>query len=73
MQGLLAPKGMSAEQVAWWTRTLQTASDSDEWKAFLQKQNWKAKFLPQAEMTKFLESEEQVATGLLSDLGLLKR
>jgi putative tricarboxylic transport membrane protein len=73
VQGLLAPKGLSAEQVAWWTRSLQAASDSDEWKAFLQKQNWKAKFLPQAEMTRFLESEEQVATGLLTDLGLLKR
>jgi putative tricarboxylic transport membrane protein len=73
VQGLLAPKGLSAEQVDWWTKSLQAVSESDEWKAFLQKQNWKPKFLPQAEMVKFLESEEEVAKGLLSDLGLLKR
>lgn len=73
VQGLLAPKGLSAEQVAWWTNSLRAVSDSEEWKAFLQKQNWKPKFLPQAEMMRFLESEEEVARGLLSDLGLLKR
>jgi putative tricarboxylic transport membrane protein len=73
VQGLLAPKGLSAEQVAWWMKSLQAVSESDEWKAFLQKQNWKPKFLPQAEMMKFLESEEEVARGLLTDLGLVKR
>jgi len=73
VQGLLAPQGLSAEQVAWWMKSLEAVSESDEWKAFLQKQNWKPKFLPQAEMLKFLESEEQVAKGLLTDLGLLKR
>ncbi len=73
VQGLLAPQGLSAEQVAWWMKSLQAVSESDEWKAFLQKQNWKPKFLPQAEMMKFLESEEEVARSLLTDLGLVKR
>jgi putative tricarboxylic transport membrane protein len=73
VQGLLAPKGLSAEQGAWWTNALRAVSEADEWKAFMQKQNWKPKCLPQAEMMRFLESEEAVARSLLSDLGLLKR
>ncbi|HMS80549.1 MAG TPA: tripartite tricarboxylate transporter substrate binding protein [Burkholderiaceae bacterium] len=71
-QGLIGPKGMTADQLAWWTETLREVHESDEWKQFLVKQNWKPRFMPGAEMTRFLESEEAVAKGLLTDLGLLK-
>lgn len=71
-QGLIGPKGMPPEQLAWWIETLRTVNESEEWKQFLVKQNWRAKFLPGAEMTKFLESEEAVAKSLLTELGLIK-
>jgi putative tricarboxylic transport membrane protein len=72
VQGILAPRGLSAEQLEWWTTSLRGLADSDEWKEFLARQNWKPRFMPQAEMVRYLESEEVAARALLTDLGLLR-
>jgi putative tricarboxylic transport membrane protein len=72
-QGVLAPKGLSAEQLEWWTSSLRAVTESEEWKDFLAKQNWKPRFMAQAEMIRYLESEEAAARVLLTDLGLIRK
>jgi putative tricarboxylic transport membrane protein len=72
-QGLLGPKNMTPEQLAWWTGAMRTVSESEDWKQFLVKQNWRPRFLAGADLIRHLESEETVAQSLLSELGLLKK
>lgn len=71
-QGLLAPKALAPEVLAFWENSLRTLSDSEEWRAFLARQNWRPLFMGSAEMKHFLDSETEVARGVLKGIGLLK-
>ncbi|MGE0805413.1 MAG: tripartite tricarboxylate transporter substrate binding protein [Burkholderiaceae bacterium] len=72
MQGVLGHRGMTPEQVDFWVRAFRQATETDEWRQFLVKQQLKPQFIGGADMLRFMQSEEAVARGLLTELGLYK-
>ncbi|MGD9943587.1 MAG: Bug family tripartite tricarboxylate transporter substrate binding protein [Burkholderiaceae bacterium] len=71
-QGVLGHRGMTPEQVAFWAGAFRAVSETEEWKQFLVKQHLKPRFLPGAEMLRFMQSEEVGARTLLTELKLIK-
>jgi putative tricarboxylic transport membrane protein len=72
VQGVLAPKGLAPEVLAFWESTLRTLSETEEWRSFLARQNWRPLFMGSADMRRFMDTETEVARGLLRGIGMLK-
>lgn len=72
VQGVLGTRGLPAEAVAFWEGALRTLSESDEWRQFLVRQHWRPHFLGATEMRRFLDTEAEVARGVLRSIGLLR-
>jgi putative tricarboxylic transport membrane protein len=70
-RGLIAPGGIPAGAVDFWTEVLTAATSTDEWRAELQKKYWADTFLAGADERAFLDEERAVTTAALRDLGLV--
>lgn len=70
-RGLIAAGGIAASAVAFWDRTLATATATPEWQAELAKKYWANTFMTGRAEQKFLDDERALMTGALGDLGLL--
>ena len=71
-RGFMGPKGLKPGEVAFWDATFAKLARSDEWKKDADKQFWNADYLPSAETNKYLERENELTKGILTDLGLAK-
>jgi putative tricarboxylic transport membrane protein len=71
-RGLVAPKGVSPAQVAYWENVLHRATQVPEWKEDLEKNFWTDVFLPGAEFRKDLDKTYADMRSVLIDLGLAK-
>jgi putative tricarboxylic transport membrane protein len=71
-RGLVAPKGLTAPQVAYWETTLRKVTQSPEWKQDLEKNYWTDDFVVGEQLKKDFESEYVATKALLSDIGLAK-
>ncbi len=69
---VFGPKGISAQQVAYWEDALAKMAASDEWKKALEANNWAGPFLRGKELTAYLEHNYRVTRALMSDLGMAK-
>ncbi|MES1151610.1 MAG: tripartite tricarboxylate transporter substrate binding protein [Dongia sp.] len=69
---LVGPKGMSADQLAWWDNTLAKVMASDEWKTAAARNFWTVDYKNSKDLKAFLESENTRLAALLKDLGLAK-
>jgi putative tricarboxylic transport membrane protein len=72
-RGMVAPKGISTAQVAYWEQTLRKVSDSAEWKSDLEKNYWVNDFKPSAAFRKELEKDYVDTRAALIDVGLVKQ
>lgn len=72
-RGIVAPKGLSAEQVAFWEGALRKASEAPEWQADLRKNYWSNDFLTGAAFSKDLDEAYAAMRSVLVDLGLAKQ
>jgi putative tricarboxylic transport membrane protein len=72
-RGIVAPKGLSAEQVAFWEGALRKASEAPEWQADLRKNYWSNDFLTGAAFRKDLDETYAAMRSVLVDLGLAKQ
>lgn len=72
-RGIVAPKGLTATQVAYWENTLRKAADTAEWKADLEKNYWFNDFKPSAAFRKELEKDYGDTKAALVDVGLVKQ
>jgi putative tricarboxylic transport membrane protein len=72
-RGIVAPKGITAAQVAYWEQTLRKAADTPEWKADLEKNYWLNDFRPSADFRKELEKDYVETRTALVDVGLVKQ
>ncbi|HSE01562.1 MAG TPA: tripartite tricarboxylate transporter substrate binding protein [Burkholderiales bacterium] len=72
-RGIVAPKGLSAEQVAFWEGALRKASEAPEWQADLRKNYWSNDFLTGAAFSKDLDETYAAMRSVLVDLGLAKQ
>jgi putative tricarboxylic transport membrane protein len=69
---LIGPKGMTAEQVAFWEGVFRRMIDDDAWKAELETNYWRSNFRGSADSRKFLARDNEDAMAFLTDLGLAK-
>jgi putative tricarboxylic transport membrane protein len=60
-RGVFAPPGVAPDLVDAWTRTLTRLAATPEWKAILDKNNWRASPLYGAEFRNFVELEQTTA------------
>lgn len=69
---IVAPRGLSSAQIAWWETTLRELAQTEEWRKYLEFNYWQNVYQGHAEATQYLKTQyEQVRAGLV-DLGLAK-
>lgn len=71
-RGVLGPKEMTADQVAYWDTKLKALSENDVWKAELKANDWESEYKNSADFKAFLDSQEKVVQELLTALGMQK-
>ena len=69
---IIAPKGTSKEQVAYWDKLFAKTVKSDVWAAGLKKNVWTPHYLNSTDAVKFLDSQNTQLKKLLIILGLAK-
>jgi putative tricarboxylic transport membrane protein len=68
-RGIVGPKGMTNEQVAYWEKAFLAAASTDEWKTQVQKNLWVSTFAKSADSRRYLENEEQMLRNILLEMG----
>jgi putative tricarboxylic transport membrane protein len=72
-RGIVAPKGLTPEQAAFWENALRKASETAEWQEDLRKNYWSNDFLTGKDFAKDLEDTYAAMKSVLVDLGLAKQ
>jgi len=72
-RSIMGPKGLTAQQVAYWESALRKASQSAEWKTELERNYWSDDFVTSAQFRKDLEKDYNDMKAVLVDLGLAKQ
>ena len=69
-RAVLAPKGITLAQLAYWEGLLRKATESPDWKADLEKNDWTDSFTGSAQFRKELDREFIAMTAVMKELGL---
>lgn len=56
-QGIMGPKGLSKSQIDFWSNALRRAVEAPEWQAFVERNQWKPRFLEGEAARQYVESE----------------
>jgi len=72
-QGLLGPKGMTQEQLAYWTKALDTVVATKEWQDLMSRNHWSPHYLGPEETRAYRAREFEQSFEVLSDLGLARK
>ena len=71
-RAVLAPKGLTPQQIAFWESVLRKATEAPEWKEDLDKNMWSNVFLGSAQFAKELDKDYADMKSVLVDIGLAK-
>ena len=71
-RGIVGPKGLTAQQVAFWEGALKKCTERPEWQQDLRKNYWTNVFLPGKAFAKELDEDYTAMKSVLVDLGLAK-
>lgn len=71
-RGLIGPKGLSADQVAYWEAEFAALAATDEWKKYLADNLLVDEFMNSRDASRFLQAEASEYRALLKELGLAK-
>lgn len=71
-RGVFAAGGISREAAAYWDETFGRLARSEPWRAQLAARGWYDAYAPAAQFRKELESERELASRLLRELGFVK-
>ena len=71
-RGILAPRGIAPEQVAYWEDVLANVNKTDEWQTMAGKYLWDARFKGSKEMRAFIGADYTTFKTILTDLGMAK-
>jgi len=69
---LIAPPGLSGEQIAFWNDVMRRTVQSAEWKQLVDKHKWVNHYIPSGEAGPYLEKQDQQQREILTELGLAK-
>jgi len=72
-KGIVAPPGLTPAQVAFWEQVAQKTAQSDEIKAYAEKNQWLVEYRNAAETRKWMDEETARLKEVLTALGLTKR
>lgn len=70
-RGIIGPKGLSADQIAYWEGVFAKTIETDEWKKSLTDAYQEGEFMDHEAFVNFISAEEAALKELLSELGLL--
>jgi putative tricarboxylic transport membrane protein len=73
LRAILMPKGVSADELAWYVNLLGRVRETPEWKDFVNRGAYKDEFLTGAEFTRFLEQDEQRHREIMEGAGFLAK
>jgi putative tricarboxylic transport membrane protein len=71
-RGILAPKGLTPQQSAYWEAVLRKATEAPEWKADIEKNFWADDFVAGERFRKDLDHDYAAMKAVLIDLGLAR-
>jgi len=71
-RSVVGPKGLTAEQVAFWENALRKVVESADWKAELERNYWGDFFMTGAEFKKVVDREYREMKAVLVELGLAR-
>jgi putative tricarboxylic transport membrane protein len=72
-RSIIAPKGITADQVAYWESVLQRITQSDEFRADVDRNHGHVTYRGSSETARFMEAEYGEMKGVLAYLGLAKQ
>ena len=72
-QGIMGSKGMSRAQIDFWSNALRKAVETSEWQAFVERNQWKPRFLEGTAAKKYVESELVELRAVLSAMQMAKQ
>lgn len=72
-QGVMAPRGIPREALAFWDRFFATVTSDPEWQEFVRARQWDPRYLNAADADKDLERAYADTRGVLQALGLARR
>jgi putative tricarboxylic transport membrane protein len=72
-RAIMAPKGLTPDQVAYWEAVLRKATQVPEWQGDLEKNYWSDDFVPSQQFRKDLEKDYADMKAVLVELGLAKQ
>lgn len=72
-RGFIGPRDLTPAQTAFWDQAFAKAVQADEWKKDLEKNAWAEDFMGSAETRKHLDTENQIMTKMLVDLGVASK
>lgn len=71
-RGMIGPRDMKPDQIAFWEGALLQATKTPEWQAALQKNGWGDRYLDNAGSRKFMEEQFAKYKAIYTDLGTAK-
>jgi putative tricarboxylic transport membrane protein len=71
-RAIMAPKGITPAQVAYWEGVLRKATQTPDWRTDLEKNYWSDEFLPSAQFRAHLDKDYIRMKTVLTELGLAK-
>lgn len=72
-RGVLAPKGITPQQSAYWETTLKKVTETPDWKANLAKNFWADDYIAGEQFRKELDKDYAAMKAVLVDIGLAKQ
>ena len=72
-KGVMAPKGITPEQTAYWEDVMRKSAQSDEIRQYAEKNQWILEFKGAAETKKWMDSESAALKVIMTELGLAKQ
>ena len=71
-RGIMGPKDMSEEEIAYWDEKLGEMVQSEEWKQVVENNDWEEFYKNSEETKAFFDEQQELYQGLVDDSGLLK-
>jgi putative tricarboxylic transport membrane protein len=72
-RGVIGPKDLTAEQVAYWDGVLAKATATPIWKDTLEQNVWEGNYLDSARTRKLFESDDAEYRSILGELGMIRQ
>ncbi len=72
-RAIMAPKGLTPEQIAYWEGVLRKVTSTPGWKADLEKNYWSDDFVTSAQFSKDIAKDYADIKAVLIDIGLAKQ